>query len=163
MGPGLNWNRNGSRLSVYQLSPTLGQTFDHVTDAEMEQARIGTVQDGDVVYAIDGETYRIPLKTIRGDYHLPDGSTGNRLRRWEKDDFVPRPQDIFHDRLYCIQWITKETLHKSRQETFFATVTQEDLDRERRTQSADWVLFEEHIPTQPASRRSFRAEQRAPS
>src|SRR5262249_34590058 len=76
-----------------------------------------------------------PIKTLRGDYRLPDGATGNRLRRWEKSDFVPRPDDIFRERLYAIQWITQETLQASRQETFFAAPTEGDVQRERKVEA----------------------------
>jgi|MTBAKMStandDraft_1061839.scaffolds.fasta_scaffold02081_3 adenine-specific DNA methylase len=27
------------------------------------------------------------------------------LRRWTNDDLVPRPEDVFQERLYCIRWI----------------------------------------------------------
>ena len=27
------------------------------------------------------------------------------LRRWTNDDLVPRPGDVFQERLYCIRWI----------------------------------------------------------
>lgn len=102
-----------------------------VTEAELHAAARGTVQDGTMVYELDGEIYRTPIKTIRGDYRLPDGSAGNRLRHWEKHEFAPRPDDVFQERLYCIQWITKDTIDQHRQETFFASVTSEDLERER--------------------------------
>lgn len=102
-----------------------------VSEAEMAEADKGTARDGDLVYTLDGEEYRTPIKTIRGDYRLPDGTTGNKLRRWELLDFEPRPDDIFQERLYCIQWITKETLHKARPETFFAAVSEQDVARER--------------------------------
>ena len=98
----------------------------------MAAAESGTVQDGDMVYTLDGKTYRTPIKTLRGDYRLADGATGNRLRRWEKTDFKPRPDDIFQERLYCIQWIKKETLDAARQETWFAAPTEADLARERK-------------------------------
>ncbi|MDZ3836014.1 MAG: anti-phage-associated DUF1156 domain-containing protein [Rhodospirillales bacterium] len=100
------------------------------SDADMAEAGKGTVRDGCLVYVLDGEEYRTPIKTIRGDYRLPDGTTGNRLRRWEVHDFKPRPDDIFQERLYCIQWITRESLGKPRQQTFFAAATDEDLERE---------------------------------
>jgi putative DNA methylase len=98
-------------------------------------AEHGTVQDGDMVYELDGKTYRTPIKTLRGDYRLPDGTTGNRLRRWEKGDFKPRPDDIFQERLYCIQWIKKETLDAARQETFFAAPTEADFACERKVEA----------------------------
>ena len=55
-----------------------------------------------------------PIKTLRGDYRDADGNTANNLRRWEKHDFMPRPDDVFQERLYCIQWITRETLRSHR-------------------------------------------------
>jgi putative DNA methylase len=73
----------------------------------------------------------VEVKTIRGDYRDTEGNNRNHLRFWEKLDFVPRPEDIFQERLYCVQWIKRESLVKSRQETFFAAVTLDDLARER--------------------------------
>ena len=95
----------------------------------------GTVRDGNLVYELDGKTYLTPIKTIRGDYRDADGNTANRLRRWEQHDFKPRPDDIFQERLYCIQWMTRETLDSHRPETFFAAVTDEDLERERKVEN----------------------------
>ena len=100
----------------------------------IKAAEQGTVQDGDMVYVLDGKTYRTPIKTLRGDYRLPDGMTGNRLRRWENSDFKPHPDDIFQERLYCIQWITKATLNAGRQETYFAAPNDDDLKREQRVE-----------------------------
>ncbi len=105
-----------------------------VSDKEVAAADQGTVQEGDMVYTLDGKTYRTPIKTLRGDYRNTDGSTGNRLRRWEKSDFKPRPEDIFQERLYAIHWITKATLNKSRQETWFAAPTDADWECERRVE-----------------------------
>jgi putative DNA methylase len=101
-----------------------------VTAEEMAEASQGTTQDGDVVYSLDGETYRTKFKSIRGDFRGSDGTSENKLRRWDKTDFMPRPDDILHERLFCIQWITQETLSRARQATFFAGVTEEDLERE---------------------------------
>ena len=73
-------------------------------------ARQGTVRGDDLVYGLDGEEYRTPIRLVRGDYRLPGGGKGNRLRRWDLHDFKPRSDDIFQERLYCIQWITKDLL-----------------------------------------------------
>jgi putative DNA methylase len=135
-----SWVISKTRNVVAKLIPNYEQKrfeieiVTGVSEAEMTAAAKGTVQKGDLVYVLDGEEYRTPIKTIRGDYRLPDGTTGNKLRRWEKHDFMPRPDDIFQERLYCIQWITAETLGKSRQETFFASVTPADLERERKVE-----------------------------
>ncbi len=97
---------------------------------EMKAAEQGTVQKSQLVYELDGKVYRTPIRTLRGDYTDENGNTRNRLRQWEPHDFKPLPDDIFQERLYCIQWITEESLKKSRQETYFASVTEEDIERE---------------------------------
>jgi putative DNA methylase len=113
------------------------------SEAEMQRAAQGTVQDGNLVYELEGKIYRHSIKTLRGDYRTKDGENKNRLRQWELHDFKPRPDDIFQERLYCIQWITKETLGQSRQETYFAAVTEADLERERQVDH----IVEENLAT----------------
>jgi putative DNA methylase len=106
------------------------EVVTNASAAEMKAAAQGTVRDGALVYELDGKTYRTPIKTLRGDYKDADGNTKNRLRLWDKEDFVPRTDDIFQERLYAIHWITKETLEQNRQETFFTGVSEKDLERE---------------------------------
>lgn len=107
-----------------------------VTDAELAAAERGTVrndgrgQDPYLVHVVDGREYRTKISTLRGDYRLPDGTTGNRLRLWDKSDFKPRPDDILQERLYCIQWM-RPIPDSSRYEYEFRAVTAADLERER--------------------------------
>lgn len=120
------------------------QVISGATYEEMQEAEKGTIRNGMMVYALDGRSYSTPIKTLRGDYRDKDGQSSNRLRSWVKSDFMPRPDDVFQERLYCIQWITKATLKQTRQETFFASVTEEDLRRERKVEElvasrlSDW-------------------------
>lgn len=44
-----------------------------------------------------------PMAAIRGE-RRGDGGRGNGLRLWERDDLVPRPDDVFQERLYCVRW-----------------------------------------------------------
>jgi putative DNA methylase len=106
-----------------------------VSEAEMRLAEIGTAQNGSLVYTLDGETYSTPIKTIRGDRKVAGGGTTNGLRPWEKSDFIPHPDDVFQERLYCIQWITKDSIHKGRPEVFFSAVSDEDLAREKKVET----------------------------
>jgi putative DNA methylase len=108
-----------------------------VSDSVMAEAARGTVQSGRLVHVVDGETYSTPIKTIRGDRKGPNGESVNNLRQWEKSEFEPRADDIFQERLYCIQWFTKESLDKPRKKTFFAGVTPQDVAREEIVRS--WV------------------------
>jgi putative DNA methylase len=105
-----------------------------VSDADVKAAEQGTVQNEQLVYELDGQVYRTPIRTLRGDYRDSEGNRRNQLRQWEKQDVKPRPDDIFQERLYGIQWITAETVGSSRPETYFASVTEADLKRERKVE-----------------------------
>ena len=110
------------------------EVMNGASPEELKAAETGTVVDGALVYELDGETRRTNIKTLRGDYRTPEGESGNALRHWDKDDFVPRPDDVFRERLYAIQWITEETEYGGRQQTFFRSVTDADLEREYRVE-----------------------------
>lgn len=134
------WTVSKTRNAIARLKPDFtNKRFDieiisGASKTEMSAAEKGTVQDGDMVYALDGKTYRTPIKTLRGDFRQAGGVTGNRLRRWEISDFKPLPDDIFQERLYAIQWISKDTLDAGRQNTWFAAATDADLQREQRAE-----------------------------
>jgi adenine-specific DNA methylase len=124
------WVVSGKRNVIARLRPdSLNKRFDIdiVTGAssdEVREAMVGTVQGRDAVYAVDGVAYRTPIAALR------EGN-GDGLRLWDKSDFKPRPADVFQERLYCIHWMTKDSLTRSRQVTFFATPTTADMERER--------------------------------
>jgi adenine-specific DNA methylase len=69
------------------------EIHEGVSDEEMQAAReSGTVKESRLVppHAKDKST---PIEVIR-----------RNLRLWENDDLVPRPDDVFQERLYCIRW-----------------------------------------------------------
>lgn len=133
-----SWVISKPRKTIAKLVPNPeNKRFDidvvsDVSNAQMKLADQGTVQNGALVYELNGKIHRTTIKTLRGDYRSADGSTGNRLRPWTKSDFKPAPDDIFQERLYAVQWITKESIDQSRKETYFRSVTDEDLLRESR-------------------------------
>ncbi|MGD6831007.1 anti-phage-associated DUF1156 domain-containing protein [Sutcliffiella halmapala] len=91
----------------------------------------GTYAKGEVIHSPDGvNQVRFRISTIRGDYK--EGKINrNRLRLWEKSDFVPRPDDIFQERLYCIQWMKQKPIG-SQYDYEFRSVTDDDLKREQK-------------------------------
>ncbi|MBY6226420.1 anti-phage-associated DUF1156 domain-containing protein [Ferrimonas balearica] len=109
--------------------------FSGVTKDALKQAEKGTVQDGNLIYELDNKTYRTPIKTLRGDYRAEGGVTKNNLRTWLKSDFKPQHDDIFQERIYAIQWITKDTVNLGRQETYFSAVNSSDIEREKRVEA----------------------------
>ena len=60
------------------------------------------------------------------------------MRLWENSDLVPRPDDVFQERLYCVRWVETyldtnakgELVEKTRQH--YRKVTKENLARENR-------------------------------
>ena len=103
---------------------------DNIT--QVESAKIGTLQDGYMVHSPDGiNIYRVSIKTIRGDYK--DGKENkNRLRLWEQSDFTPRPDDIYQERLYCVQWMKKKSPTSKQYDYEFRSVTTDDINREQK-------------------------------
>ena len=102
----------------------------------------GRGQDPFLVHSVAGKEYRTKISTLRGDHRKEDRSTGNRLRLWEKQDFTPREEDIFQERLYCVQWMRPKAKGKG-QEYEFRTVTPDDLERERVVEA----FMAEHLAT----------------
>jgi putative DNA methylase len=107
-----------------------------VTKTEFAGARQGTVrtdgrrQEPYLIHSIDDIEYRTKISTLRGDYRRADGGNGNRLRMWEKQDFKPRPDDVFQERLYAIQWMRPKN-NGTAHDYEFRSTTAQDLKRER--------------------------------
>ncbi|MBM2814381.1 MAG: methylase [Ignavibacteria bacterium] len=45
-----------------------------------------------------------PIAVIRNDRKNKTGEIQYGLRKWEKHEFIPRQNDVFQDRLYCIKY-----------------------------------------------------------
>lgn len=65
------------------------------------------------------------------------------LRRWENSDVVPRPNDVFQERLYCIRWREIIELPNGRKSTIYhyRAPTEADIKREQRV----YALLEERF------------------
>jgi len=105
------------------------------TEAELKAAESGTIDrdskydEAYLIHQVAGVTYKTKISTLRGDYSKPDGSAGNRLRPWDSQDFIPRPDDLLQERLYCIEWMRPKKKGKNF-DYEFRSVTPEDLARE---------------------------------
>ncbi|HHV75150.1 MAG TPA: DUF1156 domain-containing protein [Thermoanaerobacterium sp.] len=94
------------------------------TSEEMKKAEKGTVRDSKLICPhCNMET---PITTIRKDRRLDDGTIVYGLRRWEKHEFIPREDDVFQERLYCIRY---EDQNGNR---YYTAPTKEDLKREEK-------------------------------
>ena len=139
----LNWCRTPSNKR-YDIAIRTG-----VTEQELAAAETGTVrrdgrgQDPYLIHTVDGIEYRTKISTLRGDYRKDDGTTATACACGRRRDFKPRPDDIFQERLYCVQWMRPKKKGKG-DEYEFRAVTPEDLERERIVEEfiaehlADW-------------------------
>lgn len=126
-----------------------------VTKKELAAAKNGTIDresrfgDAFMVHQVDGVTYKTKISTLRGDFQMLDGTTGNKLRMWDRLDFKPRKDDLFQERLYCIQWMRPKDGSRG-YDYEYRTVTSDDMRREhiveeyvaenlQRWQSEGWV------------------------
>ena len=117
------------------------EILEGVSDAEMEAAKqTGTVQDTRLVPP-DGSP-STPIEVIR-----------HNLRQWASKDIVPRPDDVFQERLYCIRWVETYVDERGREQTrrHYRAPTPEDLGREEKVLTLlqerfyDWQA-KGHIP-----------------
>lgn len=80
-----------------QLKPTALPVSE--SELKLYQEKKGaTAGDSRVIDPFDASR-SWSVEALRG----PEG-----LRRWTNDDVVPRPGDVFQERLYCIRWIDAE-------------------------------------------------------
>ena len=112
---------------IDHLQPTVGP----VSEGELKlykDKKGATVGNSRVLDPFDSSR-SWSVKALRG----PEG-----LRRWSNDDVVPRPGDVFQERLYCIRWIDAEGNRR------YAAPDEADLAREAKVLSllrerfADW-------------------------
>jgi hypothetical protein len=87
----------------------------------MAAADLQATDRGSRVYP-PGLEHSVPIDLVRKD-----------LRPWEGGDLVPRAEDIFQERLYCIRWIETQTGAdgKTREIKHYRAPTAEDLKREQ--------------------------------
>lgn len=89
----VDWDR---REGADRLQPKV-RSVSASEFAKYKSGKGATAVDGRVVDPLDPER-SWSMESLRG----PEG-----LRRWSNDDVVPRPGDVFQERLYCIRWVKK--------------------------------------------------------
>lgn len=126
-----------------------------VNESAFKAARKGTVRDGYVIHPILEELGKQPssISLIRLSGHSKATKAKHHesgLRLWENDDLVPRPDDVFQERLYCVRWVTAVQRRTSKgdlvwdEEKEYRPATYQDLKREARVldllreRFADW-------------------------
>jgi putative DNA methylase len=101
-----------------------------ISDDEMKEAKkAGTATDSYLVCPNPKYEQKTPIAVIRGDR---SGEYG--LRMWENDDIVPRANDVFQERLYCIRWVETylDDEGKVKTKRYYMAPDENDLRREQK-------------------------------
>lgn len=83
-----------------------------------------------------------PMAMLRGDRRTGEGAQYG-LRLWENDDLVPRPEDVFQERLYCIRYVETYEESDGRIVTWrhYKAPDAADLKREDKVLALLWERF----------------------
>lgn len=111
------------------------EIISNASDESYKAAKIGTTVSSEMVCPNPSCGIKTPISTVRGDRRTENGTISN-LRLWDMEDIVPRPDDIFQERLYCIRWVEtyyneNDNVPKTRR--MYRSVTDADLHREKLT------------------------------
>jgi adenine-specific DNA methylase len=147
-----NWIISKKYKVVAQLEYNKAkQNFDilvksNATKEEMKNAsKYATIQNKSLACPKCLKT--TPISSLRNNRRGENGNTVHGLRKWEKNEFLARPDDIFQERLYCIKYIDKfetktweDVLKKPAPATdacygtvYYLAPTENDLQRENKT------------------------------
>jgi adenine-specific DNA methylase len=105
----------------------------NATKEEMEQAeKMVTIKDNSLYCPHCKNS--TPITAIRRDRRHDDGTVEYGLRRWETYEFIPRPDDVFQERLYCIRYEREYVDEKGnvKTERYYTAPTDGDLEREKK-------------------------------
>jgi putative DNA methylase len=103
---------------------------------QIEMARIGTVQNSEVVCPHCRQC--TPVSTIRGD----GLQNGRLLRDWDQSEIEARQTDVFRDRLFCIRWDLPDHVEDQfGDQRLYLSPTEDDIQREAEVAS----LVRQHL------------------
>jgi len=135
-----SWVIGEKTRCVAKLQPDpVNKRFDILIEAgvtveEMKEAKeAGTVKNSSLVCPNHECGKSTPITMIRGDRRT-EGETSYGLRLWENEDLVPRPDDVFQERLYCIRWVEMYLDDEGRMQTqrHYCAPDENDLKREEK-------------------------------
>ncbi|WP_336990022.1 anti-phage-associated DUF1156 domain-containing protein [Bacillus infantis] len=115
----------------FDINIIQGATKEESKKAEL----LATIKDGNMYCPhCEKET---PIPVLRKDRKDDNGNTIYGVRRWGKNEFVPKANDVFQERLYCIRYVKQFVDEKGeiKKLRYYHSPTIEDLNREEKVQS----------------------------
>lgn len=116
---------NGFKINIVQ-----GASKEDFQNAES----LVTMKDGNLYCPHCSQT--TPVAVLRKDKKDEKGNTVYGLRKWRKDEFLPNPNDVFQERLYCIRYVKNIVDEKgnTKSERYYTAPNHDDLKRERKVE-----------------------------
>lgn len=140
---------SGSKVVARLKKDEKNMRFDieiknNCSELELDDAKnSGTIKNSKVFCCnCNAET---PINVIRKDKKNEVGSTIYGLRKWNANEFIPKDDDVFSERLYCIRYDEKIICKdgKERLERHYVAPTKFDLERENQVIKELDKYFEE--------------------
>lgn len=104
-----------------------------VSNNELKQCEnTGTIKKGKMICPnCKSET---DMTVIRKDKIDSNGNKIYGIRKWDKDEFINKEDDVIRDRLYCIKYIKKyiDKNGKLKEERYYTSPNEPDIDREKK-------------------------------
>jgi len=110
---------------------------ENASNAEIKHAKSSGTTINSNLNCLNPECQQsTPFIALRGDRRNGEG-TEYGLRLWENEDIVPRPDDVFQERLYCIRWVETYIDDKGDVKTVrhYRAPDENDLKREQKVLS----------------------------
>lgn len=123
-------------VAILKENDNKGFDIEIISDASKEEIKLAeslsTIQGSELVCPHCHMT--TPIITLRKDRKREDGGVEYGLRKWGAKEFVPAPDDVFQERLYCIRYEKEYFDEKGnlRIERYYQAPTEEDLQREEK-------------------------------
>ena len=143
------WVIGQKSMCVAKLVPVASEKrFDlqvesAVSKLELKNAReAGTIKSSALVCPHCGQI--TPINRLRGDRRREDGNEYG-LRMWENHDVIPRPDDVFQERLYCIRWVETYLDQNGKEKTrkWYRSPDEQDLRREEKVRQLLMKKFDD--------------------
>lgn len=134
LAPSWTIGRGTKTVAILKDNKVDGFDIDIVQDASKEQFKESkkyiTVKNNNI-YCPHCEM-ETPITSIRGDRKDPEGNTIYGLRLWEENEFIPKEEDVFQERLYAIRYVKeyRDEKEKLRTQRYYTSPTNKDLERE---------------------------------
>lgn len=75
-----------------------------------------------------------PIQVLRRDRKDEEGHNVYGLRKWGKHEFIPKENDVFQERLFCVRYVNEFIDDKGNEKTerYYITPSKADLEREEK-------------------------------